>query len=123
MKKGINNDSMSSLLDGLTSFGGTQVQSEAAKESSVSSLSSENPVEPKRAKTKPSKEQLRKRVCTSIDTTLIHKVRAISKKEQLPINEIIELGMKMVIEKYEKTHGQIAFQKDGRGDIKNIFRK
>lgn len=114
---------MSNLLDGLTSFRGAEVQNEVINESTVPSSTSENRVTPKRERKIISKEQSKERICTSIDVTIINKVRAISKKEQLPINEIIELGIKMVIEKYEKTHGQISLQNEGRGDIKNIFRK
>lgn len=115
MSKGINKDSMSSLLEGLTSVRTTAAeehQPSSAKEKTVST-----------SEAKPaSKSGSKERICTSIDTVVMNKIRAISEKEGVLINELITLGLDMLISKYEDSHGQIRPKKANKGDITSIFR-
>ena len=69
-----------------------------------------------------SKTNGKMRICTSLDKTLMNKIRAISEKEGVQINELITLGLNMVVSKYEEQHGQIRPKKGVRGDINTIFR-
>ena len=115
MSKGINKDSMSSLLEGLTSVRTTAAEERrpsSAKEKSVST-SEANPT---------SKSGSKERICTSIDMVVMNKIRAISEKEGVLINELITLGLDMLISKYEDSHGQIRPKKANKGDITSIFR-
>lgn len=118
MKKTIDPDAMSNLLDGLTSgrpsIGNTPFPSPAtvvfSKEEST----------PKT--TTVQKNSGKERICTTIDKTVMNKIRVISEKEGVQINELISLGLDMLISKYEETHGQVRPKKENRGDINNIFR-
>lgn len=118
MKKTIDPDAMSNLLDGLTSgrslIGNTQSPSPA-----TSVFSNEEPT-PKTATVQ--KNSGKERICTTIDKTVMNKIRVISEKESVQINELIGLGLDMLISKYEETHGQVRPKKENRGDINNIFR-
>lgn len=117
MSKKIDNNAMSHLLDGLTSSG--PGESNVVKHSSVPTLmKEETAVTRKRLSSKRQKET----VCTSIEKSVMHKIRAISEKEGVQINELITLGLGMVISKYEERHGQIRPKKEPHGDINSIFR-
>ncbi len=115
MSKGINKDSMSSLLEGLTS----------TKLASTNNLQTAHPeadiLSKSRGKTV-SKGSSKERICTSVDTTVMNKIRTISEKEGVPINELIALGLDMVLSRYEETHGQVRPKKSNKGNIDSIFR-
>lgn len=115
MSKGINKDSMSSLLEGLTSTNLTPTDD-------LQTVRPETHT-PSKEKVKPvSKGSSKERICTSVDTTMMNKIRTISEKEGVPINELIALGLDMVLSKYEETHGQVRPKKSNKGNIDNIFR-
>lgn len=61
-------------------------------------------------------------ICTSLDTTLIDKIRTIAKKEGFQTNELIPLGLDMVVSKYEETHGKGHPRNGVWGAIKKLFR-
>ena len=52
----------------------------------------------------------------------MNKIRTISETEGIQINELITLGLDMVISKYEETHGEVRPKKINKGNIDNIFR-
>lgn len=69
-----------------------------------------------------SQRSAKERVCTTIDMAIMNKVRALSEKEGVFINDLITLGLNMVIAKYEERHGQIRPPKSNKGNIDSIFR-
>lgn len=118
MKKTIDPDAMSSLLDGLTS-GRPSIENTQSSSPSTSVFSNGEPT-PQTGKVQ--KNSGKERICTTIDKTVMNKIRVISEKEGVQINELIGLGLDMLISKYEETHGQVRPKKENRGDINNIFR-
>lgn len=118
MKKTIDPDAMSNLLDGLTSgrpsIGNTPYPSPAT------SVFSKEESTPKT--TKVQKNSGKERICTSVDKNVMNKIRTISETEGIQINELITLGLDMVISKYEETHGAVRPKKINKGNIDNIFR-
>lgn len=115
MSKGIKKDSMSNLLEGLTSVRTTIL--EEAQEDVKNSYVSDSP-----SKKPTSKGIGKEKICTSVDTAIMNKIRAISEKEGLLINELIALGLDMVIGKYEELHGQVRPKRTNKGNIDTIFR-
>lgn len=69
-----------------------------------------------------SKGSSKERICTSVDKNVMNKIRTISETEGIQINELITLGLDMVISKYEETHGEVRPKKINKGNIDNIFR-
>lgn len=51
----------------------------------------------------------------------MNKIRAIAKTEGLTINSIIDLGLDIVIKKYEELHGTIQVKKPKKGDVGKVF--
>lgn len=122
MSKKINNDAMGQLLEGLTSSAVSPV-SESSDSTTISESRNNSQEEHKdSSKSVRSKTNGKMRICTSLDKTLMNKIRAISEKEGVQINELIALGLNMVVSKYEEQHGQIRPKKGVRGDINTIFR-
>lgn len=120
MSKGINKDSMSSLLEGLTSV---KRAAEERQPAHTAANTSAKEISVSTSEAKPaSKSGSKERICTSIDTVVMNKIRAISEKEGVLINELITLGLDMLISKYEDSHGQIRPKKTNKGDITSIFR-
>lgn len=118
MKKTIDPDAMSSLLDGLTS-GRPSIENTQSSSPATSVFSNGEPT-PQTGTVQ--KNSGKERICTTIDKTVMNKIRVISEKEGVQINELIGLGLDMLISKYEETHGQVRPKKENRGDINNIFR-
>lgn len=121
MSKGINKDSMSRLLEGLTSVRTTVAEERQPAHTAANTSAKEKSVSTSEAKPA-SKSGSKERICTSIDTVVMNKIRAISEKEGVLINELITLGLDMLITKYEDSHGQIRPKKANKGDITSIFR-
>ena len=119
MSKGINKNSMSSLLEGLTSVRSTtpednhQPNPSSNLKEKVTSIPGDKPI---------SKGSSKERICTSVDKNVMNKIRTISETEGIQINELITLGLDMVISKYEETHGEVRPKKINKGNIDNIFR-
>ena len=109
MSKGINKNSMSSLLEGLTSVRSTTPEDNHQPNPSSNS----KPI---------SKGGSKERICTSVDKNVMNKIRTISETEGIQINELITLGLDMVISKYEEAHGPVRPKKINKGNIDNIFR-
>jgi hypothetical protein len=122
MSKKINNDAMGQLLEGLTSSA-VSPGSESSDSATISESRNNSQEEHKdSSRSVRSKTNGKMRICTSLDKTLMNKIRAISEKEGVQINELITLGLNMVVSKYEAQHGQIRPKKGVRGDINTIFR-
>ena len=111
MAKKINEDAMSSLLNGLSGGVSSQAARSESKEAKqeAGTPSTEKPSLP------------RERICTLIESDVISKVRTISEKEGLSIASIINLGLKVVVENYEKTHGKVKGSNFKKGKIDEVF--
>lgn len=112
MAKEINTSKMDSLLQGLT--GGAQAEevSNVSEESGDTSASS------------PSKKEQKSNyevISTMVDPVIISKVRAIAATEGLAIKDVIGVGLKMVVSRYEEVHGKIRMKKAKKGDVDKIF--
>ena len=121
MSKKINNDAMGQLLEGLTSSTVSPV-SESLDTTTISENRNNSQEGHKDSSKVRSKSNSKERICTSLDKTLMNKIRSLSEKEGVQINELITLGLNMVVSKYEEQHGQIRPKKGVRGDINTIFR-
>lgn len=115
MAKQINTDSMNALLSGLTgsstassSIGGVE------KEEGTASVSEAHP--------STGMASVRKeRICSVVETEVMAKVRVISEKEGISIASMINLGLKVILENYEKNHGKVKGKASKRGNIDEVF--
>lgn len=119
MGKGINASAMGQLLEGLTSVK-SSVDTPSQETNVPSPSIRREPSAPVRET--PKEDAKRERICTSLNKELMDKIRTISEKEGIKINELITLGLDMVVSKYEETHGKVHPKKGMKGDIKKIFR-
>lgn len=119
MGKGINASAMGQLLEGLTSVK-SSVDTPSQQTNVPSSSIRREPSVPIRETSK--KDAKRERICTSLDKELMDKIRTIAEKEGIKINELITLGLDMVVSKYEESHGKVHPKKGMKGDIKKLFR-
>ena len=119
MGKGINDSAMGKLLEGLTSVN-KPIDTPSQETSMSPSLIRKGT--PATVRETSLKEAKRERVCTSLNKELIDKIRTISEKEGVQINELITCGLDMVVSKYEEAHGKVHAKKGVRGDIKKLFR-
>ena len=60
-------------------------------------------------------------VTTIVDIDLMNKVRAISKKEGLPITAIFEVGLRMAVQNYEEKNGPVRAYKNKKKDVGDVF--
>ncbi|MDY3936744.1 MAG: ribbon-helix-helix domain-containing protein [Prevotella sp.] len=120
MGKGINASAMGQLLEGLTSVKSSV--DTPSQETNVPSPSIRREPSALHVSEKPKEDAKRERICTSLNKELMDKIRTISEKEGIKINELITLGLDMVVSKYEETHGKVHPKKGMKGDIKKIFR-
>lgn len=111
MAKKINDDAMSSLLNGLS--GGDAVPAVKGEFDEVKAI-------PQKVNSEKS-SIARERICTLIESDVMSKVRTISEKEGLSIASIINLGLKVVVENYEKSHGKVKGSNFKKGKIDKVF--
>lgn len=111
MTKKINDDAMSSLLNGLS--GGDAVPAIKGEVAEAKAI-------PQKVNSEKSSIE-RERICTLIESDVMSKVRAISEKEGLSIASIINLGLKVVVENYEKSHGKVKGSNFKKGKIDEVF--
>lgn len=111
MAKKINDDAMSSLLNGLS--GGDAVPTVKGEVDEVKAI-------PQKVNSEKS-SIARERICTLIESDVMSKVRTISEKEGLSIASIINLGLKVVVENYEKSHGKVKGSNFKKGKIDKVF--
>ena len=119
MSKKIDSNAMGRLLEGLTS-GVTPAESGSMETQQAVDIAQRG-VENGTVRHPASKVGAKERICTSIDKTIMNKIRAISDKENVQINELISLGLDMFIGKYEGIHGQVRPKRNVRGDINRIL--
>lgn len=66
-------------------------------------------------------QPVKQHICTIVNADSLNKIRAIAKTEGLTINSIIDLGLDIVIKKYEELHGTIQVKKPKKGDVGKVF--
>lgn len=113
MAKDINSDAMSNLLQGLTSDNETATASSSSKkDDNMKSAQRKKPSSKVRSET----------ISTLVDCDKMAKIRSIATIEGLSIRDVIGVGINMVIENYEKSHGAIHVKKKQKGNIDEIFK-
>ena len=111
-KKEKESAAMNALFDGLTK---TEPQPSETSPISQNVASKEESVEVKQ------KHVHTQRVCVLIEDEVLAKIRAISEKESLSLSSIYNLGLKVVVENYERNHGKVKPKQRSKGDIDKIF--
>lgn len=118
--KKINKDSMSALIGGLVGQpveeeAPTDVQTEVPVETS---LTSQEVNTSHRGRPSGAKKEM---ISTTVDVELMNKVRAISKKEELSITSIIEVGLRKIVKDYEDKNGPVRVRQSKKKNIDDIF--
>lgn len=105
------NNGMTKLFAGLTS-------------SPKPENSESQPIEPSTTGQQTQRRSIkRERLCATIDSDILNKVRSLSQIEGVSIRDIISFGLKMILDKYEETHGKIRVKRPRKGDIATILEK
>ncbi len=118
MGKGININAMDKLFSGLSgNEENMSIEHEQANEESHTSEPSKQSQKSKGNRHQPVKQH----ICTIVNADSLNKIRAIAKTEGLTINSIIDLGLDLVIKKYEELHGTIQVKKPKKGDVGKVF--
>lgn len=112
MGKGINTNAMDKLFSGLSGNEENQANEE--------SHTSEPPKQSQKSKGNRN-QPVKQHICTIVKADSLNKIRAIAKTEGLTINSIIDLGLDIVIKKYEELHGTIQVKKPKKGDVGKVF--
>jgi hypothetical protein len=118
MSKGLNTDSMSRLLGGLTgSKSDEETESPKDKQESPRQEATTDAAKEK----KPSKAGAEERFCTIVDVEQIEKIRMIAAKEDVTIKDLVSLAFDVIIKKYESLHGKIKVNKHKKGNLRDVF--
>lgn len=118
MGKEINMNAMDKLISGLSgNEENISIEHEQTNEESHASEPPKQLQKSKRNRNQPVKQH----ICATVNADSWNKIRAIAKTEGLTINSIIDLGMDIVIKKYEELHGTIQVKKPKKGDVGKVF--
>lgn len=118
MGKEINMNAMDKLISGLSgNEENISIEHEQTNEESHASEPPKQLQKSKRNRNQPVKQH----ICATVNADSLNKIRAIAKTEGLTINSIIDLGMDIVIKKYEELHGTIHVKKPKKGDVGKVF--
>ena len=118
MGKGINMNAMDKLISGLS--GNEENISIEHEQANEESHTSEPPKQSQKSKGNRN-QPVKQHICTIVNADNLNKIRAIAKTEGLTINSIIDLGLDIVIKKYEELHGTIQVKKPKKGDVVKVF--
>lgn len=118
MSKGLNTDSMSRLLGGLT---GSKNNEETESSKSQQELPPQENTSDAVKEKKPLKAGAEERFCTIVDVTQIEKIRMIAAKEDVTIKDLVSLAFDVIIKKYESLHGKIKVNKHKKGNLRDVF--
>ena len=118
MGKGINTDAMDKLISGLS--GNEENISIEHEQANEESHTSEPPKQSQKSKGNRN-QPVKQHICATVNADSLNKIRAIAKTEGLTINSIIDLGLDIVIKKYEELHGTIQVKKPKKGDVYYTF--
>lgn len=61
------------------------------------------------------------RVCVVVESEVLDKVRSIADKEGISLSSIYNLGLKVVLENYETTHGKVSPKVKKKGNVDSVF--
>lgn len=61
------------------------------------------------------------RVCVVVESEVLDKVRSIADKEGISLSSIYNLGLKVVLENYETTHGKVLPKAKKKGNVDSVF--
>lgn len=118
MGKGIDKNAMDKLISGLSgNEENIYTEHEQANEESHTSEPPKQSQKRKGNRNHPVKEH----ICATVKADSLNKIRAIAKTEGITINSIIDLGLDVVIKKYEELYGTIQVKKPKKGDVGKIF--
>lgn len=118
MGKEINMNAMDKLFSGLS--GNEENMSIEHEQANEQSYTSEPPKQSQKSKGDRN-HPVKQHICTIVNADSLNKIRAIAKTEGLTINSIIDLGLDIVIKKYEELHGKIKVKKPKKGDVEKVF--
>lgn len=113
MAKEINTSKMDSLLKGLTGGASTEEEADTVPENNTGT--------PANSPSKKEQKSNYEVISTMVDPVVISKVRAIAATEGLAIKDVIGVGLKMVVGRYEEVHGKIRMKKTKKGNVDKIF--
>lgn len=115
MKKTFNT---ADLLDGLTGGLQSPVQEEGSIATSPEVSRPSNV--PHRGRPSMNRDEMRYTSIAQVE--VYNKCRAIASIENIPLKEVLNYGMKKVVEEYEKTHGPVRVKRSRKkGNIEDIF--
>ena len=116
----INKDSMSALIGGLVGSPVEPVQqpSEQEKPSVSPNPTSKEVNASRRGRPSGTKKEM---ISTTVDVEIMNKVRAIAKKEELPITSLIEVGLRKLIKEYEEKNGPVRVRQSKKKNIDDVF--
>lgn len=116
----LNKDSMDALFGGLVDQSPTEGQEQNDAKNSPT-LSTPTPRESGASRRGRPSGVKKESVTTIVDIDLMNKVRAISKKEGLPITAIFEVGLRMAVQNYEEKNGPVRAYKNKKKDVGDVF--
>lgn len=70
---------------------------------------------------KPDAARPKERICTTVYTDQMDKVRALAAQTGLPLTDIISFGLQLAIDRYEQQHGAIKTKRAQKKDLKDVF--
>lgn len=103
-------EAMSALFNGLTS---PEQQTTEVSPITKDDVSPKQGDEPKQMHTQ--------KVCVLVEDEVLAKIRAIAEKESISLSSIYNLGLKVVVENYERSHGKVKPRQRRKGNIDKIF--
>lgn len=123
MGKGINEDSMSRLLGGLTGHDNqeTYPKSSSSAEPAKAAESKDSTNSKRSVSTKDAPKGSVERFCTIVETEQIEKIRMISSMEDVTIKDLVSLAFDVLIKKYENLHGKIKINKHKKDNLRDVF--
>lgn len=111
-KKNFSTESMDSLMDTLTAPVSTS-STPSTKESLSSSQRS--------SRGRPTSQEKKEPLSTTMDADLVAKLRFISKKHDIPVTDLLHKAATVLVKSYEKKNGVIRLNKKEKGDIDSIL--
>lgn len=113
MSKEIKTSAMDTLFEGLTGQPHPEENVSSPEPASLPEADAHSSKKP----SKPSYEV----ISTTVDPVIMSKIRAIASIEELAIKDVIGVGLKMVVSRYEEVHGKVRVKKSKKGDVNKIF--
>lgn len=110
--KNFSAESMDSLMETLTGPVNTP---------STPSTEEGSPVSQRSSRGRPTSQEKKEPLSTTMDADQIAKLRYISKKHDIPVTDLLQKAVSVLLESYEKKNGTIRLNKKDKGDIDSIL--